>query len=101
MTNPSASTTDENERLADEIAKASPEGRPAYPGLGPKGIWAMLAGAALLIVVAGLIVAIVENRSLGLTATVIGLVLFVANPVFWASILRAKERGDVLKDRPS
>jgi uncharacterized membrane protein len=80
------------EDLANEIARESPEGRPAFPRLGARDIWMLLGGAALFLLVGGVLVAVFIDRQVGVTATVLSLALFLVYPIFWASILRARER---------
>jgi uncharacterized membrane protein len=56
------------------------------------GIWKMLLGAAGLIFVVAIIVAVFVDTTAGLLVAAVGGVFTVGNPIVWVSILRAKER---------
>lgn len=80
---------------AKQIAEASPEGVPANPDAGPKVIGLMLAGIVVLLLVVAVVVAAFASPGVGLAIGGLGLLLFVANPAVWASVLRAKERAEI------
>jgi hypothetical protein len=82
------------------IAEASPEGIPADPGLRAKGIVMLFGGMVLLVIVVSIVAGVVWGSSAGWGVLMVGmLVAFLSNSVFYASILRAKEREKVLHDR--
>jgi len=80
---------------AEEIKRESAEGMPAFPRVGPRGIWFMLLGGTAAIVVTALVLAATESAWLGVLAGFFGLVLFAFSPTVWANIFRAKERARV------
>lgn len=80
---------------AEEIKRESAEGRPAFPRIGPRGIWFMLLGGIVAIVVTAVVLAATESAWLGMLAGLFGLVLFAFSPTVWASVFRAQERSRV------
>jgi hypothetical protein len=86
-----AATSSRTAVSAANSPTSSPEGRPAHPGLRAGGISAMLA----LIVAGGLILALLValvSPPVGIGIAAVSVLALVLNPVFWASLSRAKER---------
>ena len=82
--------------VAEQIAKVSPEGRPAYPSLRGRhfaGIFGIVIAAAALM--GGIVAFMLGAPSTALGAILLGsAVLLVANPVTWAAAARAAERRE-------
>lgn len=86
------------ERLADETAKISPEGRPADPRVGYRSTIAMVAGVVIVALGVIGVVGYYISPWLALAMLVVtGLCLTVFNPVVWASAFRAKDHEDGAK----
>ncbi|HMN41223.1 MAG TPA: hypothetical protein PKE29_10285 [Phycisphaerales bacterium] len=85
----------DREQLAQKIEAVSPDGRPAHPQIGPRGIGKMLLLFALVVLIAGVVVGVWLSRPLGIAIAVVGAVLFVFNPTVWAAVGRARERGKI------
>jgi hypothetical protein len=82
-----------DDRQAGEIADVSPEGRPANPGLGAKGIAIMISASVTAVVIASILTAIFVSAAAGWGVFIVSMLLAVViNPVMYASILRARER---------
>lgn len=86
---------EEREELAARISEISPEGRPADPAMGPRRIGLLLAGAASLFLIVGVVMALSTTVAVGVAMGAFGLVLFALNPEVWAAIARAQEREEV------
>ncbi|GEM_PF-1350810 len=83
------------ERAARDIDAIGVEGRPADPKWGPGSlVVAMLVGAGVVIAIAGFM-AWFFGWAIGLAGLAIGLLAIMFNPVFGATILRAKDRKRV------
>ena len=76
----------------DDPIEAPPEGTGPDSEPGPAVISVLLAAAVFLLLVAALVLALFVNKGLAIGVGVAGVLLFVANPVVWAAILRARER---------
>lgn len=85
-----------SQRAAETIAKESPEGRPAFPGLRTRHVMAML--GIYIVALAGLSFALGHLMSVPLSFAVggLGLVLAAANPAVWTSLIRIRERQPLL-----
>ena len=82
-----------DDRQAGEIADVSPEGRPANPGLGAKGIAMMICASVTVVVIASILTAVFVSAAAGWGVFIVSMLLTVViNPVMYASILRARER---------
>ncbi len=81
--------------LSARISEASPEGVPANPKLGARGIGLILVAAIVLIMFAAVLLAIFLDPTAGIVLAIVGVLVFMFNPDTWAAIFRAKERSDV------
>lgn len=92
----SQSAPDQPPPVADarsrHIAETSPEGIPGDPGTDRHTVSRMLTILIVLLLTIALVVAVFVNRWLGLGVGVLAVFLLLANPVFWAAVLRVKER---------
>jgi Flp pilus assembly protein TadB len=92
----SQSAPDQPPPVADaqirHIAETSPEGIPGDPGTDRRTVSNMLTILMVLLLTIALVVAVFVNRWLGLGVGVLAVFLLLANPVFWAAVLRVKER---------
>lgn len=79
-------------RLADEIERISVDGRPAFPQMGPRRIRRLVMALVGVILVTGVLVAMAVDRAMGLGMAAFGVLLFITNPEFWATVARARER---------
>lgn len=77
---------------ARDIAERSPEGIPGDPKVGSRAVARTIVGFAVLAMFSAVLVAVFVNRWLGLAVGILAFGLLLANPVFWAAILRARER---------
>lgn len=82
------------EVLADEIEEISPEGRPADPELGPRRMSLFLSLLVGLILLIGVVTAIFGSVIMGFAFVVLGITWMLVNPAVWASVSRARERGE-------
>lgn len=82
------------EELADEIERISPEGRPADPGMGPRRMGLFLSLLVGLILLIGVVTAIFGSVIMGFAFVVLGIAWMLVNPAVWASLARARERGE-------
>lgn len=81
------------DQQAGKIADVSPEGRPANPGLGAKGIAMMISASVTAVVIASILTALFISAAAGWGVFIVSMLLAVViNPVMYASILRARER---------
>lgn len=85
----------EHEKEARKIEAVSPEGRPAVPEVKAAGIGLMLVSIIVLLLVIGMIVALAVSEPAGIAIAALGVLIFLINPVVWASVLRASEREEV------
>lgn len=85
----------EHEKEARKIEAVSPEGRPAVPEVKAGGIGLLLISVVVALVVIGIVVAIVFRPIAGIAIAVLGVLIFLINPVVWASVFRASEREEV------
>lgn len=83
------------EELASRIERVSAEGRPGDPTLGKRRIIVLLLLAGLSFIFAGFVLGITINWPTGLVVAIVGLTIFLLSPIFWAAVLRARERGRV------
>ena len=77
----------------DEPIEAPPEGTEPASEPGAAVISVFLAAAVFAFLLAALLIALFASRALAIGVGVIGVLLFIGNPVVWAAILRAKERS--------
>ncbi|MEO1009300.1 MAG: hypothetical protein AAFX79_12110 [Planctomycetota bacterium] len=80
---------------AEDVGRISPEGRPAYPGMGVRRMWAVFLVVGAAIIMASLGFAYFINPFAGLAAATVGGFMVMVNPALWAAIFRAKERERV------
>lgn len=86
----------DKEVLAEEIKHESPEGKPADPRFGVAELVLFFTGAVAVVILLAIIAGIAVNPQLGMFMGVAGLLLvFGANPVFWAAVERLIERRKV------
>lgn len=76
------------------IAETSPEGIPGDPQTDRQSISRILTIFVVVMLAIALVVAVFVNRWAGVVVGTLALFLLLANPVFWAAILRVKERED-------
>lgn len=90
------SSPDQQPPVADprsrQIAEASPEGIPGDPSTDRHAVSRMLTISVVVMLAIALVVAVFVDRWMGLGVGALALFLMLANPVFWAAILRVKER---------
>jgi hypothetical protein len=89
---PSATETDaDTEAQADEIARTSPEGRPADPSVRGRTTIIIMVVAFVIVAVAAGLAARSGSPGLAIGIVVVGVVIvLIANPVAWASIMRVR-----------
>jgi len=85
---------------AEEVSVESPEGRPADPAIGSRGLKAMVLIVAAAVMVAAVLVGILVSVGLGLAIAGMGIVFLLVNPIVGAAMMRSKERERV-EDRHS
>jgi multisubunit Na+/H+ antiporter MnhG subunit len=85
----------DSKQMVERIAAVSPEGRPAFPRLGARGMIAVLVIAIAVIALAGLAIGLLFSPWAGVVFAIVLVPIFVASPIFWATILRAQERRRV------
>ncbi|MCC6426483.1 MAG: hypothetical protein IT435_06650 [Phycisphaerales bacterium] len=81
--------------LAEEMARESPDGRPAEPVLRKKGMYAMMIAFLLVVVAASAGIALLFTRDAALAGAVAAFVLLggiLTSPALISGVLRAKER---------
>jgi hypothetical protein len=78
--------------LADEITRISVDGRPAHPEMGPRRIRRLVVSLVGAILIFGVLVVLLVDRTMGLGMAAFGVLLLIANPEFWATVSRARER---------
>lgn len=78
----------------EEIKEVSPEGEPAHPEAGPKKITGYMVLAVVTLIVAAIVLAIMGQTVIAIGLGVAAVLMMILNPVFWASVMRAKERND-------
>lgn len=84
---------DDNRELeAKIIARESPEGAAAHPEAGPRVIILLMAVAAFALLVIAFLLGLLVSPFAGIAALALAALLVLANPVFWASLSRARER---------
>jgi len=94
---PHETTEDEDRR--HEIEEQSPEGRPAQPRVRWTATVALTAMGLIVLAVIAFALAFSGYPWAAVAVVGVGLmVVFIANPVFWVSILRARERNKVEHD---
>ncbi len=86
------------EEMAARIEEVSAEGRPGDPMIGRRRMTVLLVIAGLAFVFVGIVLGMTVNWPTGLVVTVVGLALFFLSPIFWAAVLRARERGRVRQE---
>jgi len=86
------------ESAAQEVNVVSPEGRPTHSDAkaGPGRVWMEMSIVALVIVAVAAAIGAFFNIWAGLVALAIGLLALVLNPVMGATVLRAKDRAEVI-----
>jgi hypothetical protein len=85
------------EELTEEIAAASPEGRPADPKGGPAAMWGWVVFNIMIIVIAVGASAIWLGWGPASVVGVISVLSLAFNPAVGAALARARERREVLK----
>lgn len=85
----------ERTRRSDRIRNISPEGTPAHPEALSRSINLVLAMIVVGMLTLALIVAVTLSPVAGVLLGAVALLALLLNPVFWASVLRASERGEV------
>lgn len=83
---------DDRELEAKIIARESPEGAAAHPEAGPRVIILLMAVAAFALLVIAFLLGLLVSPFAGIAALALAALLVLANPVFWASLSRARER---------
>lgn len=74
-------------------AETDPEGRPAHPEYGTRTISVLLLSVIVALFVAALVLAIFTTWQFAVAVGALGLLLYVANPVVWAAVLRTQDRS--------
>lgn len=77
------------------IARESPEGTPAHPEAGPRVIILLMAVAAFALLITAFVLGTLVSPFAGMAALALAALLVLANPVFWASLSRARERRKI------
>ena len=83
------------EEVASQIEEVSAEGRPGDPAFGKRRLTVLLLLAGLAFVFAGFVLGMTVNWPMGVVVAIVGLTIFFLSPIFWAAVLRARERGRV------
>jgi hypothetical protein len=79
----------------EEIARESPEGRPADAEIGSRGLKGMVLVLAAATLVAAVLLGVFASVPLGLAVAGLGIVFLLINPTIGAALVRSKERGRV------
>jgi len=78
----------------DDAALDPPEGHAPEHAPNPRQISGLLVSVSAGLVVLGLVLGIAVRPAIGVGLAALGVILVVFNPLFWASLLRAKDRVD-------
>lgn len=78
---------------AEELKHISPEGRPADPAVRSRTLAVLIAVAIGVVITAAALIAGAGSPGFAIAIGLVGvIVVLLANPVIWASALRARER---------
>ena len=78
---------------AEELKYISPEGRPADPAIRSRTLAVLIAVAIGVVITAAALIAGAGSPGFAVAIGLVGvIVVLLANPVIWASALRARER---------
>ena len=94
----SSDTGGNRELEAQIIARESPEGQAAHPEAGPRVIILLMAVAAFALIIVSFVLGLLVSPFAGMAALALAALLVLTNPVFWASLSRARERRRI-RDR--
>lgn len=90
---------EDHEQAAQRIESVSPEGRPAHPRMRSAQLVTLMVLMAVVIIAAGVIVAMTDSIAAGLAVLGLGLGLGVLlNPEIWATGFRVAERQELRKE---
>lgn len=79
--------------MSEEMARTSPEGRPADPNLRGKQIHWMLAAIPIVVLIAAVTIWLAGGSgTLAITIAGLGALMFLVSPTVWSALARANER---------